>query len=156
MTNEVQVYLSRLEAMRQSVREVLLGLAEEGLNWKPLPTGANSVYNLAQHVAWVEQWQIGHQIAGQPFPYDWSAGQDLLGQGEDAADLLFWLDEATTTTLAILETMTAEEMDADRLVDDNGSEREVAVRWFVVHTIDHYAEHLGQMRLTRQLWEARQ
>lgn len=153
MTNEVRVYLARLEELRQSVREVLLGLAEDGLNWKPLPEGANSVYNLAQHAAWVEHWQIGHQIAGQPFPYDWSAGQDLLGTGEDAADLLFWLDEAATTATAVLQPMTAEEMDGSRIIDHNGREREVAVRWFVVHTIDHYAEHLGQMRLTRQLWE---
>jgi hypothetical protein len=152
MTDEVQAYLAHLDSMRQAVREVLLGLAEDGLNWRPLPEQTNSVYNLAQHVAWVEQWQIGHLLGRQPFPYDWSAGQDLRGTGEDAADLLFWLDEAATSTRAVLETLTATTLGENRPRDDH----EVSVRWLILHTIDHYAEHLGQMRLTRQLWEARQ
>jgi hypothetical protein len=30
-----------------------------------------------------------------------------------------------------------------------------SVRWCILHVIEHYNEHLGQMRLTRQLWENR-
>ena len=102
MSNEIDFYLGHLAELRQAVRNVLLGLTAEGLNWKPLPAGTNSVYNLAQHVAWVEQWKIGHMLGGRPFPYDWSQGQDLNSSGEDAADLLFWLDEAATATTAVL------------------------------------------------------
>jgi hypothetical protein len=28
-----------------------------------------------------------------------------------------------------------------------------SVRWIIGHVIAHYGEHIGQMALTRQLWE---
>ena len=157
MTSEIDSYLSWLEAMRQNVRDALLGLDADGLNWKPLPAETNSVYNLAQHSAWVEQWWIGSVLAGQTFPYDWSDDQDLKGQGEDAADLLVWLDEAATVSKATLESLTPSALDELRTrTRADGSEEQLSVRWIIVHTIEHYAEHIGQMRLTRQLWEAEQ
>jgi hypothetical protein len=29
------------------------------------------------------------------------------------------------------------------------------VRWCILHVIEHYAQHLGHMQLTRQLWLAK-
>lgn len=155
MSDEIAFYVAHLEGMRQAVRDVLLGLTADGLNWRPLPAGTNSLYNLAQHVAWVEQWLIGHELGGVPFPHDWSQGQDLAGSGEDPADLLFWLDEAATTTGDVLRRLEPGALDGKRTRTEDGVERTRSLRWFVVDAIEHYAEHLGQMRLTRQLWEAR-
>jgi hypothetical protein len=154
MNNEIDFYLEHLSEKRQAVREVLLGLTADGLNWKPLPAGTNSIYNLAQHVAWVEQWQIGHELGGRPFPHDWSQGQDLKGSDEDAADLLFWLDEAATMTASVFADLEPGVLDSIRSVTEDGVERSVPQRWFILEVIGHYAEHLGHMHLTRQLWEA--
>lgn len=153
--NEITLYLGQLAQLRQAVREALLGLAGDALNWRPLPEETNSLYNLAQHCAWVEQWWIGCVLGKQPVPYTWTDNEDLEGQGEDSADLLFWLDEAATTTRAVLETLQPEDLDGLHPVRrPSAPEKHYAGRWTIVHTIEHYAEHMGQMRLTRQLWEA--
>jgi hypothetical protein len=154
MKSEIETYLETLSQQRQHVRDVLLGLTAEGLNWKPLSANTNSVYNLAQHVAWVEQWKIGHEAGGRPFPHDWSHGEDLNSEGEDAADLLFWLDEAATTTTDVVGSLQSDTLDVLRTTTEDGVEPNQPLRWFFVQVIEHYAEHLGQMYLTRQLWEA--
>ena len=121
-----------------------------------MPEATNSIYNLAQHSAWVELWWIGSVAGRQPFPYPWEGNEELEGQGEDAADLLFWLDEAATLSHAVLGGLHDEQLDELRTrTRANGQQEQFSGRWIVVHTIEHYAEHLGQMRLTRQLWEAR-
>ncbi|MEJ7655230.1 MAG: hypothetical protein WKH64_18800 [Chloroflexia bacterium] len=51
MRTEIAAYLSWLNEMRQSARDVLGGLAADGLNWKPLTADTNSIYTLAQHCA---------------------------------------------------------------------------------------------------------
>ena len=155
MTPEIQRYTDWLDSMREAVRQALRGLDADGLNWKPLPSGTNSVYNLAQHCAWVEQWWIGTVLAGAPFPRSWVGDEELEGRGDDAAELLFWLDEAATTSRAALEALEPGALDEQRVQRrDDGSDRTLSVHWIIVHTIEHYAEHIGQMRLTRQLWEA--
>ncbi len=155
VTNAIPTYRRFLDSQRDAVREVLLGLDAGGLNWRPLGEGSSSIYNLAQHCAWVETWLIGFVAGGRPFPYDWSENQDLLGSGEDAADLLFWLDEAATTTEQVLAELDQELLDIARQEDPSAHGEPQTRRWAIVHAIEHYAEHLGQMRLTRQLWESR-
>ena len=154
MSDEIDFYVTHLDGLRQAVRDVLLGLTADGLNWKPLSADTNSVFNLAQHVAWVEQWLIGHELGGRSFPNDWSQGQDLSGSGEDAAELLVWLDEAATVTADVLSHLEPGALDETRRRIEDGIERTRSLRWLVVDTIEHYAEHLGQMRLTRQLWQS--
>jgi hypothetical protein len=54
----------------------------------------------------------------------------------------------------VLKSLPPGALDTTRTHTEDGVERIVPLRWFVVDIIQHYAEHLGQMRLTRQLWEA--
>jgi uncharacterized damage-inducible protein DinB len=152
---EIAFYLLRLDDLRQKLRDALLGLSADGLNWKPLAEGSNSVYNLARHSAWVEQYWIGFVLGQRPAGRVWEGDEDLEGQGEDAADLLFWLDEAATISRDVLGALRDEQLDDLRTrTHDDGRQEQLSGRWIVVHTIEHYAEHLGQMHLTRQLWEA--
>ncbi len=152
---EIDFYRERLDDLRQKLRDALLGLSADGLNWKPLAEGANSVYNLAQHSAWVEQYWIGFVLGQHPGGRVWEGDEDLEGQGEDAADLLFWLDEAATVSQEVLGELHDEQLDELRSrTRADGRQEQFSGRWIVVHTIEHYAEHLGQMYLTRQLWEA--
>ena len=151
--SETGLYLQQLKELREAVREVLFGLPAEGLNWTPLPEETNSIYVLAKHSAWVEEWWIGCVLGRQPERDD--RADDLEGTGEDAADLLFWLDEAATTSKSVIEQLRPEDLEETRTrTRADGSEEQISGRWTIMHTIEHYAEHIGQMRLTRQLWEA--
>lgn len=154
MTNEIHFYIEQLRERRQSVRDLLLGLTEEGLNWRPLAEGTNSIYALAKHAAWVEEWWIGTVIGQHPRGRAWEGDEDLEGHGEDAADLLFWLDEAATISEQVLSALDPPALDEERSVPRRDRSQSVSCRWAIVHTVEHYAEHVGQMRLTRQLWEA--
>ena len=154
MTTELAAYIEHLEQLRENVRDVLLGLTAEGLNWTPLAEDTNSLFQLAQHSAWNELWWIGTKLADRPFPYPWEGNEDLEGTGEDAADLLFWLDEAAATTNDVLGNLEATALEEQRMLSSDNGEEQRGVRWIMVHVIEHYAEHIGQMRLLRQLWEA--
>ncbi|MBA3944116.1 MAG: DUF664 domain-containing protein [Herpetosiphonaceae bacterium] len=157
MESEITTYTRLLDRMREDVREVLLGLYGAGLNWRPLPTDTNSVYALAQHSAWVEDWWIGSVAARAPFPHNWDNDEDLASSGDDPADLLVFLDQAAVRTAAFFATLDPDELGARReRIRRDGSVDTRSVRYCIVHTIEHYSEHIGQMRLTRQLWEAGQ
>ena len=152
---ELELYRVLLDDHRTAVRQVLLGLSADGLNWRTLPGETSSIYNLAQYCAWIESWLIGWRAGGRPFPYDWSENQDLRSAGEDAADLLFWLDEAAAASEQVLTRLTGAMLDAPDEPASGQDAKPRTRRWAIVHAIEHYAEHIGQMRLTRQLWEAR-
>jgi hypothetical protein len=47
--------------------------------------------------------------------------------------------------------MTEGQLDAGRKFRD----RQVTVRWSILHVIEHTAQHVGHMQLTRQLWLAK-
>ncbi len=153
--SELATYAAFLDDLRERVRTVLLGLYGEGLNWRPL-AAANSIYGLAQHAAWVEVYWVSTVVGAQPFPYDWGNNADLAASGEDTAELLTFLDEAAAHTAAALAVLSDSELGAVRQrTRRDGQAQEFTVRWCLIHTIAHYTEHIGQMELTRQLWEAR-
>jgi uncharacterized damage-inducible protein DinB len=153
MNAEITSYMEWLDRQREEVRQLLLGLTAEQLNWMPLPQATNSVYQLAQHIAWNELWWIGTKLAGRPFPYPWEGNEDLEGSGEDAADLLFWLDQAATTTADVLGGLEPSALDHTRTLTGSEGTNQRSVRWILVHVVEHNAEHLGQIRLTLQLYE---
>ena len=155
MEIELTAYIEHLAQLREHIRDVLLGLTAEGLNWTPLPEDTNSLYQLTQHTAWNELWWIGTKLAERPFPYSWEGNEDLEGTGEDAADLLFWLDEAAAATNGILGNLEPTALNEQRTLSSDTGEEQRSVRWIILHVVEHTAEHIGQMRLTRQLWEAR-
>lgn len=159
--SEQATYIELLDDMREGVRAVLLGLHGEGLNWQPLPTDTSSIYNTAQHCAWVEDYWIGFIAAEQGFPYQfpyrWDNNEDFNSSGEDPSDLLVLLDHAATRTAAFFAALQPGDLDASRTrTRGDGLQETRTVRWGIIHTIEHYSEHIGQMRLTRQLWEATQ
>lgn len=154
MEKELTAYIQHLEQLRENIRDVLLGLTAEGLNWVPLAEDTHSLFQLAQHSAWNELWWIGTKLADRPFPYSWEGNEDLEGTGEDAADLLFWLDEAAATTNDVLSHLKATALEEQRMLSSDKGEEQRSARWIILHVIEHYAEHIGQMRLVRQHWEA--
>jgi uncharacterized damage-inducible protein DinB len=148
MLVEVQAYVAALQERRSEILQVIKGLDAEALNWRPLPDQANSLYALAVHSLGAERRWI-HQVVGQR-QIERDREAEFRAQGEDAAELLKTYAAVTKTSAEILA----------KLVEANMTEvrsdpKPYTVRWSILHTLEHYNEHLGQMRLTRQLWEGR-
>jgi len=145
MLPEVQAYIERLRAARAEVFETLEGSNADALNWHPLPDETNSLFALATHGLGAERRWLHEQVGRQKIERDRAA--EFHARGEDVAALRAAYDTVARESEAILARLVETDMEALR--------EKNTVRWCILHVIEHYNEHLGQMRLTRQLWEKR-
>lgn len=61
------------------------------------------------------------------------------------------MDGAVKIVEEVLSPLKEGQMEEDRKYRD----RTAKVRWIILHVIEHTAQHLGHMQLTRQFWLAR-
>ena len=150
MLPEIQTYVEFLREAREQVTQVLDGMTAEGLNWHPLPDETNSLYVLAVHCLGAERGWL-HELVGQR-PIERDRAAEFHARGEEAGALRGAFDTTMRTSDEILARLIESDMGAMR--GKNASHMH-SVRWCILHVVEHYSEHLGQMRLTRQLWENR-
>ncbi|MEW5718014.1 MAG: DUF664 domain-containing protein [Chloroflexota bacterium] len=148
MLAEIQNYISTLRERRADLLQTLDGLSADALNWRPLPEEANSLYALAFHSLGAERRWI-HEVVGQR-KIERDRAAEFRARGDDVAALRVLYDGVTRDSEEILARLVAAELDALR-----DQPQPHSVRWCILHVVEHYNEHLGQMRLTRQLWENR-
>jgi uncharacterized damage-inducible protein DinB len=146
----LEAYVDRLEMLHADIRRTLESLSPETLDWMP-GVETNSLAMLAAHVSGSERYWVGEVAGGDPANRDRPA--EFRTQGLDATALTARLEAALTHSRAILERLTLADLEARRLAGDRG---EVSVAWALFHNLQHVATHLGQMQLTRQLWEQRE
>ena len=150
MSTELGNYLDRLEDLRGQISGLLAGLSAEALNWRPLPGigdhSTNSLAALAAHSAGAEHFWIAEVIGGRPATRDREA--ELATQAASSEELVRVLEKTALETREILLTL----KDADLADTRQTSGRTVALRWCLLHVIDHASLHLGHMQLTFQLW----
>lgn len=149
MIPEVQTHSERLRELRGQVLHTLEGLGADALNWKPLPADTNSVFVLVTHLLGAERHWL-HEVVGQR-KIERDRDAEFCARGEDTAALRAAYDVTARASEEILTRLAASDMDALRDAGHYGSR---TVRWSILHMIEHYCEHLAQMRLTRQLWES--
>ncbi|MCI0475497.1 MAG: DinB family protein, partial [Anaerolineales bacterium] len=116
--------------------------------WHPLPEETNSLYALAFHSLGAERRWI-HEVVGQR-QIERDRAAEFRARGDDVPSLRALFDAVTRDSEEILARLVEADLDAVR-----PEPKPHAVRWCILHIIEHYNEHLGQMRLTRQLWENR-
>ena len=146
MVSEVQLHVELLRAARAEILKTLDGLSADALNWHPLPDETNSLYALATHLLGAERRWLHQEIGQQEIERDRDA--EFRARGEEGAALRPMYQSVARESELILARLVESDMDARR--------EKRTVRWCILHVIEHYNEHLGQMRLTRQLWENRQ
>lgn len=150
MNSELGHYLHMIEDLRGQVRDVILDLPAEVLNWRPLPASddhaMNSLAVMAAHVAGAEHFWIAEVVGGYPTTRDRPA--EFVTEVDGPDSLVRRLDEVGAETRAVFARLTAADLDGTR--DAHG--RPVTVRWGILHVIDHTALHLGHMQITYQLW----
>jgi uncharacterized damage-inducible protein DinB len=150
MLSELDNYLERIEDLRSQVGKLIAGLSPDALNWRPIEGqdehATNSLAVLAAHVAGAEHFWIGEVVGYLPPTRDRDA--EFAVEASDAASLVRLLETTGAETRQVFARLNAEELDGTRQARD----RTVAVRWCILHVIDHTALHLGHMQLTYQLW----
>ncbi len=143
-------YADALTDLHQELDRTIQGLSKAAIDWAPGP-GMNSLGVLASHVAGAQRYWIGDVIAGDSSQRDRDA--EFRAQGRDAASLAVRLSETLAYTRQALERLTLPDLETTRTLPQDGYM--VSVAWALAHALEHTALHLGQMQLTRQLWEQR-
>ncbi len=150
MLAEVETYIERLRHTRAEILKTLDELSVDALNWHPLPDETNSLYALATHLLGAERGWL-HEVVGQR-QIERDRAAEFRARGEDIAALRMAYDTVARESEDILVRLA--ETDMTTLRGKNASNMHT-VRWSILHIVEHYNEHLGQMRLTRQMWENR-
>lgn len=161
--------------IHESVIEVVAGLGEEALTWRPAPD-ANSIAWLVWHLTRVQDDHLagiaaalGHDDADQVWVAGgWAARFDLglpvedIGYGHATAEvarvrasgelLADYHHAVHERTVAVLDRLSDD--DQQRIVDERWTPPvTAAVR--IVSVVDDTARHIGQAEYVRGLWEQR-
>ena len=140
--------LNRLEALHGDMTRCIAGLAPEALDWTP-GEGMNSLTALVMHITQVERHLVGGRVGQDSTGRD--AEAEFGASGLDEAALQQHMDDSLAHMRRIFEQLTLEDLRDQRKSPATGKFQTVG--WLLCHTLDHTAEHLGQMAITRQLWD---
>ncbi len=149
MISELQNYLERIEDLRGQIKDLVADLPAEALNWRPIDSedhATNSLAIMATHVAGAEHFWMAEAI-GQ-YPSTRNRDAEFVTETSTAAELLDRLEKVGQETKEVFATLSEADLNHIRQVQD----REVSVRWAILHVVDHTALHLGHMQITYQLW----
>ncbi|HSL29214.1 MAG TPA: DinB family protein [Anaerolineales bacterium] len=141
-------YLSVMQDNRNEILEALKGLPSAALDWTPGPD-MNSISVLIFHLTGAERYWIGDVAAQDPKERDRDAEFQVRGVEMDI--LKKRLADNLEYTRNILGNFNTGDLEAPRVSSRDGHTYSVA--WALLHALEHTALHLGQIQLTRQLWE---
>jgi uncharacterized damage-inducible protein DinB len=153
MVPEVLAYLTHLEELRNQVKSLLDGWPQEALDWRPIEgegeLATNSLTAMVVHLAGSETFWIKEIIGGKNIVRDREA--EFVTKGLNLMELRTKIEAVAKVTGDILSALTEKQLEELRKWRD----RSVSVRWCILHVIEHIAQHLGHIQLTRQLWMAK-
>ena len=140
-------YYDRLQTLHQEVSKAISDLPKEALDWKPAPS-MNSLTVLVVHLTGAERYWIG-DVAGQD-----SSGRvrskEFETRGLEAIELQKRLKRTLAHSLAVLQQLSLEDLDASRHSSSDGKTYSVA--WALAHALEHTALHLGHIQIVREIW----
>ena len=124
-------------------------MAQEEFHWVPILGETNSPAIILTHLLGAESFRI-HQMAG---------GIDI-GRDRDSEFLIKEksVDELKQTLkdVSVRTEQTLRNLSSDDLAEVKPAVREYedaeAVRWHILHAIEHYGLHIGHLTLTHQLY----
>lgn len=145
--SESQTYIERFRELRGDVLKTLDGVNASGLNWRPTRKETNSLFILATHLLGSERGWIHQVIGKREVQRDRAA--EFLARGSSADVFRESFDSVARSSEEILSALSSADMDAER----QGNYGLRSVRWCILHMLEHYSQHEGQMSLTRQMWE---
>jgi len=137
------------------MRETIAGFSPEALNWKPAGEDTNSVAVLTTHSLHSTRSWLSTAL-GEPLP-DRDRDSEFRVSASDREAVLTLFDDFASQCNALLTSPRDVDWAAVRRTHTRPEDEaaRVPAAWALLHAIEHLREHLGQMQLTRQLWEAR-
>jgi uncharacterized damage-inducible protein DinB len=143
-------YFDLLQDCHNGILQALDGLPPAALDWVP-GQDMNSISVLLAHITGSVRYWIGDIAAQEPSNRDRDAEFRVRGVEADV-----WrkrLAEGLEYAHDVLEKMNIQDLEAARVRPSDG--REFTVAWALLHALEHATSHLGQIQITRQLWEQR-
>ena len=151
MSAEIEAYIERLDYLRNEIAETIRGMSAEELNWTPLAADTNSPTVLATHVAGGESYWLHQVIGGIDVHRDRDA--EFVAEAAASAELETLLERTGQTSRQVLRGLSTDDLDETSAPRPGGDP--VSTRYAILHQIDHLAQHLGHLTITRQLYSAR-
>lgn len=149
MPSEIENYLQRLEDLHDQVKVLVGKISPANLDWQPFKVDgeqtSNSMAMLVTHICGAEHFWVG-EVIGE-LPPTRNRDSEFATKNTSQTELFHLLQQTSKESRAILAALTPHQLEGYRVVDD----RQVSVRWAVLHVIDHTALHLGHMQMTYQL-----
>ena len=142
-------YLNLLQDCHNGILQAIDGLPADALDWVP-GQDMNSISVLVFHTTGSVRFWIGDIAELEPSHRDRDAEFRVRGVGTD--DLKKRLTENLEYARAALEKMSLKDLETVRALPDG---REHTIGWALLHALEHATSHLGQIQITRQLWEQR-
>ncbi len=143
--------VERLGAMHHAMEKAIADLPDEALDWSPGPE-MNSLGVLMTHTLGSTRFWVG-DVAGSD-PSGRVREAEFRTEGVSAAALIAHSNEVFAHSQSLLSRLPLTELDNIRKVPN--SDREVTVAWAILHALEHAAQHVGHMEITRQLWDTHQ
>ena len=141
-------YLNLLQDCHNGILQAIEGLTSEALDWVP-GEDMNSISVLVFHTTGSVRFWIGDIAAQEPSNRDREAEFRVRGVGVDTLDKR--LADNLEYVSSVLEKMSLQDLERTRVRPSDG--REFTVAWALLHALEHATSHLGQIQITRQLWE---
>lgn len=148
MLPEAGEYLNWIQDRRNKIFEIVDHAPAEAWNWTPTNDSTNSLFVLAKHCIGSEHGWI-FEILGRGKKTR-NRDSEFVTKGSTLEDLRAEYQRVGQETRDVLSELTIDDLATTRFREGHG---EVSVRWILLHVIAHLSEHLGQMELTKQLWE---
>jgi uncharacterized damage-inducible protein DinB len=141
-------YINLLQERHKGILEALEGLQPAALDWTPGPD-MNSISVLVFHLTGAERYWIGDVAAQDPAERDRDA--EFKVHDEEMDILKKRLGDNLEYARNKLNEFTIQDLETTRISARDGHNFTVA--WALLHALEHATLHLGQIQITRQLWE---
>ncbi len=141
---------SCIEVIRRShdtMKQALRGLPDEALDWILGPE-MNSLNVLITHTAGAERYWIGTMIG--KIASDRVRTEEFEIRSGTVDKLVEVLNAALAESVSVIARLGLE--DLEKMVQSDTHGREFQVGWSLLHALEHTANHVGHIELTRQLW----
>ena len=128
------------------LRAALTGVPPNGLNWKPKGDETNSLAVIATHAMGATRTWICVALVQPQRARSRDAEFVTVAAGDQA--LLAFIDDIAADCRTLLDGPAPDDWTVMR------QPQNVTAASALVHAIEHLKEHVGQIALTRQLWDA--
>jgi uncharacterized damage-inducible protein DinB len=150
---EVDTYTTELCRLFDRLCKSVEGLSEAQLNWRPPAAQTNSIYAIATHTLGnARAWILGI-CCGAPIERDRPA--EFRAAGSEAAPIIAsaraLLAEIEDALRSLPPESLGELREPRQQLWGAGTAEAVTGREAILHVIEHYATHLGQIEITRDL-----